>query len=117
MRSFNHFLLKECLRLAESADYHSNILRWKFPKSEVPSDKPPFLIRDDIRIHMYSSQAPCGDASMELVMEAQDDATPWPVAAAGTGDFSMVMKGRGSFAELGIVRRKPCTSSSGNTLE
>ena len=44
---------------------------------------------------------------MELVMEAQDDATPWPVGVGLAGEKSVVLQGRGSFAELGIVRRKP----------
>lgn len=117
IRAFNYFLLKESLRLAESSDHHSSILRWHFPNGDMPSDEQPFVIRDDVRIHMYSSQAPCGDASMELVMEAQDDATPWPVAAAETGDQTVVMKGRGNFAELGIVRRKPGTSRFGDITE
>ena len=83
----------------------------------MPSGQQPFVVREDVRIHMYTSQAPCGDASMELVMEAQDDATPWPVTPAETGDHPMMMKGRENFAELGIVRRKPGTSKFGNTLE
>ena len=117
IRSFNYFLLKECLRLAESSDHHSSILRWQSPNGDMPSDKQPFVIREDVRIHMYSSQAPCGDASMELIMEAQDDPTPWPVAAAETGDLPVVMRGRGNFAELGIVRRKPGTSKFGTIIE
>lgn len=36
-----------------------------------------FKIRDEVKLHMYCSEAPCGDASMELTMAAQDDATPW----------------------------------------
>lgn len=37
----------------------------------------PFRIKPSLRIHMYCSEAPCGDASMELTMAAQEDATPW----------------------------------------
>lgn len=44
---------------------------------------------------------------MELVMEAQDDPTPWPVAIPDEGASSTLL-GRGSFSQLGIVRRKPC---------
>ncbi len=56
---------------------------------------------------MYCSEAPCGDASMELVMEAQEDATPWPIASHDDGSPTQLL-GRGSFSQLGIVRRKPC---------
>ncbi len=55
---------------------------------------------------MYCSEAPCGDASMELVMEAQEDATPWAVSVPDEGIASGLL-GRGSFSQLGIVRRKP----------
>lgn len=69
----------------------------------------PFSIRDDLRLHMYSSEAPCGDASMELLMETQADPTPWPVAGLhhALGPVPGLLRGRESFAELGIVRRKP----------
>jgi tRNA-specific adenosine deaminase 1 len=39
----------------------------------------PFAWRDDVTLHMYCSEAPCGDASMELTMAAQDDASPWEI--------------------------------------
>ncbi|KAK3367064.1 adenosine deaminase/editase [Lasiosphaeria ovina] len=42
----------------------------------------PFAWRDDVSLHMYCSEAPCGDASMELVMAAQDDASPWALPGA-----------------------------------
>ncbi len=45
---------------------------------------------------------------MELVMEAQEDASPWPVASArDDGSAGQAMLGRGSFSKLGVVRRKP----------
>ena len=69
--------------------------------------KQPYTIRPEIRIHMYCSEAPCGDASMELVMDRQDDATPWPVRCGGDANPNCGMLGRGHFSELGVVRRKP----------
>lgn len=43
---------------------------------------------------------------MELIMEAQEDASPWPVKV-DEGGQSSGMLGRGNFSELGVVRRKP----------
>lgn len=86
----------------------------------------PFMITEDVKLYMYCSDVPCGDASMELVMEAQGDATPWPITtpiastggdggggggeSGGKGGEGTLL-GRGSFAELGVVRRKPGMSS------
>lgn len=57
-----------------------------------------------------------GDASMELVMAAQDDPTPWLLDEFSSKDLGDtghdapvgILHGRGFFSELGIVRRKPC---------
>lgn len=108
IRAFNHLLLQECHQLASCANYESPILRWRH-KCEVSEvlGLQPFGILEGLRIMMYCSEAPCGDASMELVMEAQDDPTPWPVAVLDEGASSNLL-GRGSFSQLGIVRRKPC---------
>ena len=108
IRAFNYFLLQECHQLASSATYTSPILRWRQARdvTEV-QDLQPFNIREGLRIMMYCSQAPCGDASMELVMEAQDDPTPWLVGASSVEATSGLL-GRGSFSQLGVVRRKPC---------
>ena len=108
IRAFNHFLLQECHQLAFCVNSTSPILRWRQPQemSEVHGLQS-FRLREGLRIIMYCSEAPCGDASMELVMEAQDDPTPWPVTAPGEGHTSGLL-GRGSFSQLGCVRRKPC---------
>ncbi|KAL8996250.1 MAG: hypothetical protein Q9169_004181 [Polycauliona sp. 2 TL-2023] len=110
IRSFNHLLLHECISLASSPSTISPIIRRRevHELSEAEGLQP-FSIRDDIQLHMYSSEAPCGDASMELLMEAQVDATPWPVDQLhpATKKVPGLLRGRESFAELGIVRRKP----------
>ncbi|KAL8745552.1 MAG: hypothetical protein Q9190_002318 [Brigantiaea leucoxantha] len=111
IRAFNHFLLQECLKFASLPGYSCRFIRRR--KLEEMSEEngfQPFTFQEDIKIHMYCSEAPCGDASMELVMNAQKDATPWPVAERQ--ETSSPLKGRGSFSELGIVRRKPGSSSS-----
>ena len=44
---------------------------------------------------------------MELVMEAQEDASPWPIESHINSEQSLALPGRGDFSKLGIVRRKP----------
>lgn len=116
IRAFNYFLLQECHQLASCANYTSPILRRRQARelSEVQNSQP-FSIREDLRILMYCSEAPCGDASMELVMEAQADPTPWPVTASNEKAASGFL-GRGSFSQLGVVRRKPSRADSPITL-
>ena len=82
---------------------------------ENKEDRQPFELKEDVSIHMYCSEAPCGDASMELVMMEQDDATPWTTGSVpeGTGEY---MLGRGHFDQLGIVRRKPARPDAPITL-
>lgn len=110
IRAFNHFLLHECLEVATSSTTISPIIRRRevHELSEAEGLQP-FSIHDDIQLHMYSSEAPCGDASMELLMEAQVDATPWPIDQLhpATKKSPGPLRGRESFSELGIVRRKP----------
>ena len=108
IRAFNYFLLQECHRLASCANYKSPILQWTQARNVADAcDTQPFEIDESLRIMMYCSEAPCGDASMELVMEAQDDPTPWPVAILDDQATSSLL-GRGFFSQLGVVRRKPC---------
>ncbi|KAK3100973.1 hypothetical protein LTR53_018656, partial [Teratosphaeriaceae sp. CCFEE 6253] len=69
---------------------------------------------------MYVSSAPCGDASMELTMRSQSDATPWPVPAVTAttdeiSDRNDDLPGRADFARLGIVRRKPSRADAPST--
>lgn len=108
LRAFDHFLLQEANLFESSPGFESNLLRRRAPHeiSHV-SGQQPFGIREGVRIMMYCSETPCGDASMELVMEAQEDPTPWPVTSHDDCTSSQLL-GRGSFSQLGIVRRKPC---------
>lgn len=106
IRALNHFLLHECLRLALSPDNQSSFVRLR-ETNEQSAEKgfQPFALQDELKIHMYCSEAPCGDASMELIMNLQDDPSPWPVPLNLDPE---TLKGRSHFSELGIVRRKPC---------
>ena len=111
MRAFNRFLLDECYWLAAYPDKSSTVLRQR-EAHEISrtTGLQPFTVREHIKIHMYCSEAPCGDASMELVMEAQEDATPWVFVEPVEGAEGSVqsLPGREYFSELAIVRRKPC---------
>lgn len=121
LRGFNRWILDECLELARAgrearsgewvewvpqSDGHDEQTRSRHDTSTRATVLyPPFRLRPDVRIHMYCSAAPCGDASMELLMSSQPSATPWthPAPSANPDD----MLGRGHFDQLGVVRRKP----------
>ena len=111
IRAFNHFLLQECLLLLSNSACSSPFVRRRENReASHVGGLQPFTIPENVKIHMYSSEAPCGDASMEVVMDAQKDPTPWPIAAESVlENQTSKLKGRESFSELGIVRRKPCT--------
>ncbi|KFY66879.1 hypothetical protein V497_00662 [Pseudogymnoascus sp. VKM F-4516 (FW-969)] len=117
LRSINRFLLEECRSLALSKDKSSKYVRRRRADEITPSNFQPFTIKEDVKLHMYCSEAPCGDASMELTMAAQDDATPWAIpAAASPSATDSSMPGRGYFSNLGIVRRKPSRPDAPSTL-
>ncbi|KAK4232250.1 putative tRNA-specific adenosine deaminase [Podospora fimiseda] len=96
IRSFNRFLLDECYRLAQDPNAESDYLYRNQSSSQ-------FHWRPELTLHMYCSEAPCGDASMELTISAQADPTPWEPPTPS----SQLLLGRGHFSSLGIVRRKP----------
>ncbi|KAK4168635.1 putative tRNA-specific adenosine deaminase [Cladorrhinum sp. PSN259] len=109
LRAFNRFLLDECHRLAQETTAQSDFLS---RQAQVDgSGKSPFLWRKDLTLHMYCSEAPCGDASMELTISAQADPTPWasprPTPSSSDNPAVSQLLGRGHFSSLGIVRRKP----------
>ncbi|KAF2139526.1 uncharacterized protein K452DRAFT_274870 [Aplosporella prunicola CBS 121167] len=119
IRAFNRFLIDECAGLLSGRE--SEFVRLREQHELSLTSFQPFAVRDHVRIYMYCSEAPCGDASMELTMEAQEDATPWalpPKAAveAAVAEDAQVLRGRGYFSELGIVRRKPARPDAPPTL-
>ena len=108
LRAFNLFLLQECLSLLGYSKASSSIIVQHSSGHLDAGPCQPFSIRNNVKIHMYCSEAPCGDASMEHVMNAQDDATPWPIDSTGRADeVPLKLRGRENFSELGSVRRKP----------
>ena len=121
IRGFNRWILEECAALAQQGREGEG--EWVDWTNEEASDgqlpdpeilRPPFKLRSDVQIHMFCSQAPCGDASMELTMASQQDATPWANAAPSSKPEDML--GRGHFDRLGVVRRKPARPDAPVTM-
>ncbi|RYP71600.1 hypothetical protein DL771_004726 [Monosporascus sp. 5C6A] len=150
IRAFNRFVLEECRQLALGGpDMPSPFLRRRSPDEMRASGSTagddgdaengwwhaqPFAWRDDVALHMYCSEAPCGDASMELTMAAQADASPWDVPSLPSSPFPpppspspsnsttpaeaepTTLPGRAYFSLLGAVRRKPARGDAPPTL-
>ncbi|EFY97072.1 adenosine-deaminase (editase) domain protein [Metarhizium robertsii] len=113
IRAFNRFLIDECNTLQQGKS--ASILQ------ACGSHEPkPFRIRDGLKLHMYCSEAPCGDASMELIMAAQDDASPWDIppspVTTESDAIATSLPGRAYFSQLGVVRRKPARGDAPPTL-
>ncbi|KAH6633562.1 tRNA-specific adenosine deaminase [Boeremia exigua] len=121
VRTFNRFLLEECLRISDPLSHsHSDILQQR-PRGVTDDEPQRFTIAEDVQIHMYCSEAPCGDASMELTMDAQDDATPWTsapptITSEALPDSAGALRGRSNFSLLGAVRCKPSRPDAPPTL-
>lgn len=135
IRAFNYWLLTECHGVlaaekeffekpqevdgTKQTAFSSSPFIRRRKKLGLQSDEstssiewPPFEIQPDIHFYMYCTCAPCGDASMELCMAAQEDATPWEVtrqtnAVSGAEEEDTLLDGRAHFSLLGVVRRKP----------
>ncbi|KAF4912428.1 tRNA-specific adenosine deaminase 1 [Colletotrichum viniferum] len=113
IRAFNRHLLDECRRLLSG---ESSLVRRREHHEISPDAPQPFAIRDGVALHMYCSEAPCGDASMELTMAAQEDASPWDMPAAAPSEDAGTLPGRAYFSRLGIVRRKPARGDAPPTM-
>ncbi|RYN42451.1 hypothetical protein AA0112_g1531 [Alternaria arborescens] len=124
IRAFNRYLLDECTLISTPPYPTSGLLRKVSPDKQTRDLQQPFTIREDVSLHMYCSEAPCGDASMELTMAAQEDATPWtstPPTLSSTphsGDEgeASALRGRSNFSLLGVVRAKPSRPDAPPTL-
>ena len=57
IRGFNRFLIDESYKLAANHGFRSAMIEWRKPR--LPEEQP-FTIRDDVKLYMYCSEAPCG---------------------------------------------------------
>lgn len=107
----SRFLLRQCQDLLSGVDEETLVVRNRRPSERSSLEYQSFAIRDDVRIYMYSSEAPCGDASMHLTVAASDDPTPWHVPeskSTRSNSPTKILHGRDHFSILGVVRTKPC---------
>lgn len=142
LRAFNYWLLTECHGLlVEELELRAHSNKRFSPENKSNSTSPfirrrnqpdrpghassssiywpPFELHPDVKIYMYCTCAPCGDASMELCIAAQEDATPWEVRQTNVGPDAEsaedMLDGRAHFSLLGIVRRKPARTDAEST--
>ncbi|PMD60842.1 uncharacterized protein K444DRAFT_527647 [Hyaloscypha bicolor E] len=123
IRSLNRILLQECDSLVKSDHTSNKFIRRRSRDEKTENHFQPFALNDGISLHMYCSEAPCGDASMELTMAAQEDSTPWETPAlanitvpSASPSQQSLLRGRGYFSALGQVRGKPSRPDAPQTL-
>ena len=117
LRGFNHWLLREVQAILTDAAYQSPFLEAAFEPSaanyhqhDLPISQAPFRLKSHVSIHFFTTEAPCGDASMEILMESlpTGEAQPWPTDQTTLS----ALQGRGHFSMLGYVRRKPARADA-----
>ena len=79
----------------------------------------PFAFRNNVTFHLFTTEAPCGDASMDLLIKSMPtgDDVPWPMDPMDLTDVTeSALLGRGYFSQLGAVRRKPSRGDAEATM-
>lgn len=125
IRAFNHFVLQECKAIITDGKDSPYIRQISSATADGSlRERRHFCWKEDVTLHMYCSEAPCGDASMELTISAQQDASPWETplpphlmpegASASTPELALL--GRACFDQLGVVRRKPARADAPPSL-
>ncbi|KAF3911983.1 hypothetical protein AA313_de0206038 [Arthrobotrys entomopaga] len=124
LRGLNRFLLQEAKDLLLlSPDFTIPYLLYNQDHTTNENDggagshfEQPFKLDPSISIHLFSTEPPCGDASMEFIMSAQQDATPWTPLPNTSHDTPQSLPGRSYFSSLSVVRRKPSRPDAPPTL-
>lgn len=93
LRLFNYFLLQEASN-SESKWVRKHDNRLKF--------------RGDVKLALFVSEPPCGDASMNYLSSSLASNEAWTSAAKDT----TFQRGRNNFDQLGVVRTKPGRTDS-----
>ncbi|KIW79051.1 hypothetical protein Z517_08891 [Fonsecaea pedrosoi CBS 271.37] len=105
LRGFNRWILSEVEAILRDPAYRSPYLNISHRDDTGKASGCPFRLKDHVTIHFFSTEAPCGDASMEILMDSlpSGNTKPWPVDSS----IATLLQGRGYFSLLGHVRRKP----------
>lgn len=112
LRGLNYWLLGEMECILQNPGYESAWLKLNDSledEADGLSSRYPIALRADVRISLFSTTAPCGDASMDLLVRASSDAHPWPEENIVPGSLPL---GRGHFSLLGRLRRKPARADA-----
>lgn len=120
LRGLNRWFLEEMERTLQDMRSESDWLVLQDQGEDQGFSRLPFRLREGVEISLFSTEAPCGDASMELLMAemvaAGGDVTPWTTDAISNPNSGMgegrLPSGRGDFANLGALRRKPARADA-----
>ena len=123
LRGFNRWVLDELEHMVLDPSYQFNYFQQAFDLSDdslgPDSTYSPFAFKDDVSLHFFTTEAPCGDASMELLIRSKpaEEAVPWTDLSSNVAEGGgAALLGRGYFSQLGTVRRKPARGDAEATM-
>ncbi|EGW30211.1 uncharacterized protein SPAPADRAFT_63824 [Spathaspora passalidarum NRRL Y-27907] len=109
LRLFNWYLLDEIEKLITNTEYKCMLIE-KTPNG--------FKLKSHVKLALFITEPPCGDASMKYLSSNAKDNKPWQDDEENARKKQKldVQRGRNNFDRLGIVRTKPGRSDSLITL-
>ena len=111
-RGFNRWVLNELENILSDPHYQSKYIQ----ASSISSQH---VFKASVTLHFFTTEAPCGDASMELLIQSKspEEARPWTdVPHTSDKNAPRPLLGRGYFSQLGAVRRKPSRGDAEATM-